>query len=184
MNRLLKKYREEVVPAMQEEFKYKTPMQVPRLDKIVINMGVGETTTNIKAIDFAEYAVRQIAGQKPLITKSKKAIASFKLREGLPIGCMVTLRREKMLSFADRLFSIALPRVRDFRGVPRRGFDGRGNYTLGVKEQIVFPEVAMDKLDKVRGMSVTFCTTAKTDEEGRALLEKLGMPFRKEVAKV
>ena len=179
MNRLNETYQKNVVPALMQEFKYKSVMQVPKLEKIVINAGVGETTQNIKAIQHAEYAMARISGQKPLITKSKKSIANFKLREGLPIGCMVTLRKTKMYNFLDRLIAVALPRVRDFKGVPKRGFDGRGNYTMGIKEQIVFPEIDIDKLDKVRGMDITFVTSAKTDDEARALLTQLGMPFRK-----
>jgi large subunit ribosomal protein L5 len=179
MKRVQEHYKSTVVPALMKEFKYSTPMQVPRLLKIVLNVGIGETTSNSKAVDFAVYGLTQISGQKPMVTRSKKAIAAFKLRENLPIGCMVTLRREKMYSFFDRLVSVALPRVRDFRGTPTRGFDGRGNYTMGIKEQIVFPEIVTDKLDKIRGMDVTFVTTAKTDEEGRALLTHLGLPFRK-----
>lgn len=179
MSRLQETYKNQVVKALMDEFKYKTPMQVPKLEKIVINSGVGETTQNIKAIQYAEYAITRISGQKPLITKSKKSIASFKLRQGLPIGCMVTLRKDRMYNFLDRLVSVALPRVRDFKGIPKKGFDGRGNYTMGLKEQIVFPEIDIDKLDKVRGMDITFVTTAKTDDEARALLKHLGMPFRK-----
>jgi large subunit ribosomal protein L5 len=179
MNRLNERYKKEIIPALTKEFEFSTPMQVPRLEKIVLNCGVGEATQNIKTVDFAVYALTQITGQKPLVNRSKKAIAAFKLREGLPIGVSVTLRSEKMWDFLDRLISVALPRVRDFRGVPTRGFDGRGNYTLGLKEQIVFPEVVIEKLDKVRGMDITFVTTAKNDAEGRALLTHLGMPFRK-----
>jgi len=182
MKRVQEHYKSTVVPALMKEFKYSTPMQVPRLLKIVLNVGIGETTSNSKAVDFAVYGLTQISGQKPMVTRSKKAISAFKLRENLPIGCMVTLRREKMYSFFDRLVSVALPRVRDFRGTPTRGFDGRGNYTMGIKEQIVFPEIVTDKLDKIRGMDVTFVTTAKTDEEGRALLTHLGLPFRKATA--
>lgn len=179
MNRVQERYNKEIIPALIKEFNFTTPMQVPRLQKIVLNCGVGEATQNIKTVDYAVYALTQITGQKPLVSRSKKAIAAFKLREGLPIGVSVTLRREKMWDFLDRLIAVALPRVRDFRGVPTRGFDGRGNYTLGLKEQIVFPEVIVDKLDKVRGLDITFVTTAKNDEEGRALLTHLGMPFRK-----
>jgi large subunit ribosomal protein L5 len=179
MNRVKEHYKNTVVPALMKEFKYSTPMQVPRLVKIVLNVGIGETTSNSKAVDFAVYGITQISGQKPMVTRSKKAISAFKLRENLPIGCMVTLRAEKMYNFFDRLVAVALPRVRDFRGTPTRGFDGRGNYTMGIKEQIVFPEIVTDKLDKIRGMDVTFVTTAKTDEEGRALLTHLGLPFRK-----
>ena len=179
MNRVRKRYQEEVVPALMKEFGYSSVHEVPRLEKIVLNCGVGEATQNSKAIQYSEYALRQITGQKPVVTRSKKAIANFKIRVGLPIGTSVTLRREKMFSFFDRLVSVALPRVRDFRGVPRRGFDGRGNFTMGLKEQIVFPEVDVDQLDKIRGMNITFVTTAKSDKEGSALLTQLGMPFRK-----
>ncbi len=178
MSRVQERYRKEVVPALMERFNYSSPMQVPRLLKIVLNNGVGEVTANSKAMDFAVYAMTQIGGQKPAVRRSKKSISSFKLRENLPIGCMVTLRNRRMYEFLDRLISVALPRVRDFRGIPPRGFDGRGNYTMGIKEQIVFPEVNIDKLDKVRGMDITFVTTASSDEEGRALLQQLGMPFR------
>jgi len=176
-------YKEKAVPALMSEFKYSTPMQVPRLEKIVLNCGVGEVTANSKSMDYAVYALTNISGQKPKVTRSKKAIAAFKLRQGLPIGCMVTLRKDRMWNFLDRLISVALPRVRDFRGTPRKGFDGRGNYTLGLKEQIVFPEISVEKLDKIRGMDITFVTTAKNDEESMALLTHLGMPFRKEVTK-
>jgi large subunit ribosomal protein L5 len=162
-----------------KEFGYSSPMQVPRLTKIVLNAGIGEATANSKAVDYAEYAMRQISGQKPVITKAKKAISNFKLKENQAIGCMVTLRGERMYSFLDRLISVALPRVRDFRGTPRKGFDGRGNYTMGLKEQIVFPEVNVDKLDKIRGMDITFVTSAKNDDEGRSLLTQMGLPFRK-----
>lgn len=176
--RLKKKYKEEIVKKLSEEFKYTSSMQVPRLTKVVLNTGVGETVTNPKAMQAVEYSMQQITGQKPLIRKSRKAIAAFKLRENLPIGCMVTLRNDRMYDFVDRLVSVALPRVRDFRGIPKKGFDGRGNYTMGLKESIVFPEIEMEKLDKVRGMDVTFVTTAKTDDEARALLTHLGLPFR------
>jgi large subunit ribosomal protein L5 len=179
MSRVLEHYTKNVVPALMEEFKYSSPMQVPRLLKIVLNSGVGDAVGNSKAIQFAEYALTQISGQKPVITRSKKAIAAFKLRVGLPIGTMVTLRRDRMYDFFDRLVAVALPRVRDFRGIPRRGFDGSGNYTMGIREQIVFPELDIDKLDKVRGLDITFVTSAKTDAEGRALLTHLGLPFRK-----
>lgn len=178
MTKLAETYEKKVVPALMEQFKYTSPMQVPRLLKIVVSSGVGEVTSNSKAMEYAVYALTQISGQKPMVTRSKKSIAAFKLRQGLPIGCMVTLRKKRMYDFLDRLISVALPRVRDFRGVPMRGFDGRGNFTMGLREQIVFPEVVMDKLDKVRGMDITFVTTAKTDEEGRALLTQLGVPFR------
>lgn len=183
MSRLLEHYRKNVVPVMVKDFNYKTPMQVPRLLKIVVNTGVGEVTTNSKAMEYVVMATTAISGQKPKVTKSKKAIAAFKLRAGLAIGCMVTLRREKMYSFLDRLITVALPRVRDFKGTPLKGFDGRGNYTMGLKEQIVFPEINMEKLDKVRGMDITFVTSAETDAEGMALLKALGMPFRHETVK-
>lgn len=179
MSRLLDHYRKSVTAELMKEFGFSSPMQVPRLKKIVLNAGIGEATGNSKAVDYAEYAMRQISGQKPVITRAKKAISNFKLKENQAIGCMVTLRGERMYSFLDRLIAVALPRVRDFRGVPRKGFDGRGNYTMGLKEQIVFPEVAMDRLDKVRGMDITFVTSAQNDDEGRALLTHMGMPFRK-----
>ncbi len=178
-NRVREHYNSAVVPALMKEFKYTTPMQVPKLQKVVLNVGCGEVTSNSKAVDFAVYGVTQISGQKPMIRKSKKAIAAFKLREGLPVGVSVTLRGARMYDFVERLFSVALPRERDFRGVPVKGFDGRGNYTLGLREQIIFPEILMEKLDKTRGMDITFVTSARTDDEGRALLTHLGMPFRK-----
>jgi large subunit ribosomal protein L5 len=174
-----KKYNDEVVPALMDEFKYKSKMQVPHLEKIVLNCGVGEAVVNGKAMDHVVYALTQISGQKPVVTRAKKSIASFRLREGMPIGCKVTLRSARMFDFFDRLVNVALPRVRDFRGTPTKGFDGRGNYTLGVTEQIVFPEVDIDKLDKIRGMDITFVTSAKTDDEGRSLLQNMGIPFRK-----
>jgi large subunit ribosomal protein L5 len=172
-------YENEVVPAMQKKFSYKNIMEVPKLDKIVINMGLGEAKENAKAIDNAVNDMTIIAGQKPIVTKAKKSIAAFKLRAGMPIGCKVTLRGEKMYSFANKLINISLPRVRDFRGVSANSFDGRGNYTLGVKEQIMFPEIQYDKIDKIRGMDIVFVTTAKTDEEARELLRLFGMPFKK-----
>jgi len=178
MSRLYDKYVQEVVPAMQEKFKYKSVMQIPRLEKVVINMGVGEVKENPKALDSAVNDLTIITGQKPIITKAKKSIANFKLRQGMNIGCKVTLRADKMYYFVDKLFNTALPRVRDFRGVSPNSFDGRGNYTLGVKDQLIFPEIEYDKVDKVRGMDIVFVTTAKTDEEGRELLRLLGMPFR------
>jgi large subunit ribosomal protein L5 len=178
-NRVHQRFISEIVPALTEKFKYGSPMQVPKLEKIVLNCGVGEGASNAKAIENTVYALRQITGQQPVVTKAKKSIAAFKLREGMSIGCKVTLRGQRMYDFFDRLVSVALPRVRDFRGTPKKGFDGRGNYTLGLKEQIVFPEVNLDKLDKIRGMDVTFVTTAQSDDEGRALLEELGLPFRK-----
>jgi large subunit ribosomal protein L5 len=177
MARLQEHYKNVVRPALVKEFSYKNPMQVPRLDKIVINMGVGEATQDQKKLQAAAADMTAIAGQKPLITKSRKSIANFKLRENLNIGCKVTLRRERMYEFLDRLISVALPRVRDFRGVSARSFDGRGNYALGLKEQIVFPEIDYDKMDSVRGMDIVICTTAKTDAEAKALLKGFDMPF-------
>jgi large subunit ribosomal protein L5 len=177
MVRLKQKYDDQVVPAMKSEFGYKNSMQVPKLEKITINVGLGEATQNIKALDSTVAEITAIAGQKPVITRAKKAIANFKLREGVPIGCMVTLRRDRMYEFLDRLIHVALPRVRDFKGVSDRSFDGRGNYSMGLREQIIFPEINPDKVEKARGMTVTITTTAKTDPEGRALLKHLGMPF-------
>jgi large subunit ribosomal protein L5 len=177
MARLKSKYQNEVVPAMMKEFGYKNSMQVPRLEKITINVGLGEATQNIKVVDTTVAEITAIAGQKPVVTRAKKAIANFKLREGVPIGCMVTLRRDRMYEFLDRLIHVALPRVRDFKGISDRAFDGRGNYSLGLREQIIFPEIQADKVEKTRGMTVSLVTTAKTDEEGRALLRLLGMPF-------
>ncbi len=179
MARLYEQYNKNIAKELLSERKYSSPMQVPKLKKIVLNMGVGETTQNSKVMDYAVYAMTHISGQKPVVTRSKKAIATFKLRKNLPIGCMVTLRGKRMYEFLDRLVSVALPRVKDFRGVSPVGFDGRGNFSVGIREQIVFPEVELDKLDKVRGLNITFVTNAKSNEEGRALLEKLGMPFRK-----
>ena len=179
MSRVKEHYDSVVVPKLVEEFKYSSRMQVPKLEKIVINSGVGEVVTNSKAMEYVQMAMAQITGQKPSLRKARVSIATFKLRQGMPIGCMVTLRGERMYSFFDRLVSVAMPRVRDFRGIPRKGFDGRGNYTMGIKEQIVFPEIEVDKLDKVRGMNITFVTSAKSDEEGRSLLGHLGLPFRK-----
>ena len=177
MARLKQKYQDEVVPAMMKEFGYKNPLQVPRLEKITINVGIGEATQNIKAVDATVAEITAITGQKPVVTRAKKAIANFKLRQGIPIGSMVTLRRDRMYEFLHRLIHVALPRVRDFRGVSDRAFDGRGNYSLGLREQIIFPEVQADKVEKTRGMTITLATTAKTDQEGRALLKALGMPF-------
>lgn len=177
MARLKQKYQEEVVPAMIKEFSYKNAMQVPRLEKITLNIGLGEATQNIKALDTAVVELTAIAGQKPVVTRAKKAIANFKLREGIPIGCMVTLRRDRMYEFLDRLIHVALPRVRDFKGISDRSFDGRGNYSLGLRDQIIFPEIQADKVEKTRGMTVSIITTAKTDQEGRSLLKLLGMPF-------
>jgi large subunit ribosomal protein L5 len=177
MARLQEHYQKVVRAALTKEFNYKNPMEVPRLDKIVINMGVGEAAQDQKKLQAAAADLTAIAGQKPLITKSRKSIANFKLRENLAIGCKVTLRRERMYEFLDRLVSVALPRVRDFRGVSARSFDGRGNYALGLKEQIVFPEIDYDKMDSVRGMDIVICTTAKTDAEAKALLKGFDMPF-------
>jgi large subunit ribosomal protein L5 len=177
MARLREHYEKVVRPALVKEFSYKNPMEVPRLDKIVINMGVGEATQDQKKLQAAAADLTAIAGQKPLITKSRKSIANFKLRENLAIGCKVTLRRDRMFEFLDRLITVALPRVRDFRGVSGRSFDGRGNYALGLKEQIVFPEIDYDKTDTVRGMDIVICTTAKTDAEAKALLKGFDMPF-------
>jgi large subunit ribosomal protein L5 len=177
--RMLDRYRREVVPGLMREFSLSNPMQVPRLQKIVVNMGLGEATQNAKLMDAAVEELTRITGQKPVVTRAKKSIASFKLREGVAIGAMVTLRRERMWEFCDRLVSLALPRVRDFRGVSPKAFDGRGNYTLGVREQIIFPEINYDRVDKIKGMNLTFVTSATNDEHGRALLRGLGMPFRK-----
>jgi large subunit ribosomal protein L5 len=179
MSRLKETYTKEIVPALTKQMGYKSAMQVPRLEKIVISVCTSEAVQNPKIINGIVEEVTAIAGQKAVTTKAKKAISNFKLREGLPIGVRVTLRRERMWSFLDRLQSLALPRVRDFRGLPPKGFDGRGNYNMGLKEQIVFPEINYDKVEKVRGMNITICTTAGNDNEGKALLEALGMPFRK-----
>ena len=176
--RLKRDYDERIVAAMTERFGYKNRMEVPKLEKIVINMGVGEATQDKKRVDSAAAEMERIAGQKPVVTKAKKSIAQFKLREGMPIGCKVTLRRERMYEFLDRLVTIALPRVRDFRGLNPRSFDGRGNYAMGLKEQIVFPEINYDSIDKVRGMDIIVCTTAHSDDEARALLKGLNFPFR------
>lgn len=176
--RFAAKYAKEAVPALQKQFSYANPMEVPKLQKIVVNMGLGQAVTNPKIIDSAVDELQAFTGQKPVVTRAKKAIASFKLREGIPIGAMVTLRRERMWEFLDRLVSVALPRTRDFRGVSRRAFDGKGNYTLGLKEQIIFPEIDYDRIDVIKGLNISFVTTAKTDEEGRALLQAMGMPFR------
>jgi large subunit ribosomal protein L5 len=171
-------YTEEVVSALMKHFNYTNIMQVPRLDKIVINMGLGEAIQNIKILDSALEEIAAITGQRPVITKAKRSIAQFKLRTGMPIGCMVTLRKERMYEFLNRLINVALPRVRDFRGLSPHAFDGRGNYSLGIKEQIIFPEIDYDKIDKIKGMNIVVVTTAKTDEEGRELLKLMGMPFR------
>ncbi|ABR32353.1 MULTISPECIES: 50S ribosomal protein L5 [Clostridium] len=177
MTRLQEKYQKEVVPAMIEKFGYKNIMEVPKLEKIVINMGVGEAKENQKVLESAVNDLTLIAGQKPVLTRAKKSVANFKIRENMPLGCKVTLRKANMFEFADKLMSIALPRVRDFRGVSSKAFDGRGNYSLGIKEQLIFPEIEYDKIDKVRGMDIIFVTTANTDEEARELLRFLGMPF-------
>ena len=178
MSRLRDKYQQEVVSALQKEFGYKNVMAVPRIEKIVVNMGLGEATQNAKIVETGADEVMRITGQKAVVTRSKKSIAQFKVRKGMPIGAMVTLRGERMWEFLDRLISVALPRVRDFRGVSPRGFDGRGNYTLGLKDQLLFPEIDYMKVDKARGMNISVVTTAKTDEESRKLLQLLGMPFR------
>lgn len=173
------KYTEDVIPALKEEFGYENIYQIPKLEKVVINMGVGEAVQNVKILDQAVKVLSQITGQKPVVTRAKKSIATYKLREGMPIGTMVTLRGEKMYDFLQKLISVALPRIRDFRGVSAKSFDGRGNYSLGLKEQILFPEINYDEVDTILGMNITVVTTAKTDEEARALLAKLGMPFKK-----
>lgn len=178
MARLKELYTKEIIPQLMKEFGYKSIMQVPKLEKIVINMGLGEAIQNVKILDSAEEEIRVIAGQKPVITKAKKSIASFKLRQGMPIGCMVTLRKERMYEFLDRLMNISLPRVRDFKGVSGKAFDGRGNYSLGIKDQLIFPEINYDKVEKVKGLNISIVTSAKTDEEGKTLLKLLGMPFR------
>ena len=177
MLRLKEKYNKEIAPAMMERFKYKSVMQIPKLEKVVINMGLGEVKENPKAIDAAIGDLTLITGQKPIVTKAKKSVAAFKVREGMNIGCKVTLRSDKMYAFVDKLLNVALPRIRDFHGVSANSFDGRGNYAMGVKEQLIFPEIEYDKIDKVRGMDVIFVTTAKTDEEARELLKLMGMPF-------
>ena len=178
-SRLYEFYRQECVPKMMQEFRYKSSMQVPKIEKIVVNLGLGEAIQNIKLLESASTELAAITGQKPVITRAKRSIAAFKLREGMPIGCMVTLRKNRMYDFFDKLVNVVLPRVRDFRGLSGKSFDGRGNYTLGIKEQIIFPEIDYDKIDKVKGMNITIVTTAPTDEEGRQLLALMGMPFRK-----
>lgn len=175
--RLKDKYEQEVIPALVEKFGYKNVMEIPRLEKIVINMGVGEAKENSKVLESATSDLELITGQKPILTRAKKSIANFKIRENMPIGCKVTLRKQQMYEFADKLMNVALPRVRDFRGISSKAFDGRGNYALGIKEQLIFPEVEYDKIDKIRGMDIIFVTTAKSDEEARELLRFLGMPF-------
>ena len=179
VSRLKEKYLQEVVPAMQKEFNYANPMQVPTIHKVVINIGMGEAIQNAKAMDAAVSDLATITGQRPVITRAKRSVAAFKLREGMQIGCMVTLRGDRMFQFLDKLLNVALPRLRDFQGVPADAFDGRGNYTLGLREQLVFPEIDYDKVDKVRGMEVSIVTTARTDEEGQRLLKLMGMPFKK-----
>jgi large subunit ribosomal protein L5 len=178
-SRLKEKYQQEVVPALRKEFDYKNPMQVPGVHKVVINIGMGEVIQNAKAMDAAISDLATITGQRPVITRAKRSVAAFKLREGMQIGCMVTLRGDRMYQFLDKLLNVALPRLRDFQGVSPEAFDGRGNYTLGLREQLVFPEIDYDKVDKVRGMEVSIVTTARTDEEGRRLLKLMGMPFKK-----
>jgi large subunit ribosomal protein L5 len=179
VSRLLEEYKNEIVPKLKKEFGYENVQQIPKITKIIVNVGAGEAVQNHKTLEFIVKDIKNIAGQQPVITKAKKSIAGFKLREGVPIGVKVTLRRQRMYEFLDRLVTVALPRVRDFKGVSRRSFDGRGNYTLGISEQIIFPEVDFDKTDKIRGLNITVVTTANTDEEARALLTALGMPFRK-----
>lgn len=179
MNRLKEKYQKEIVPSLVKKFNYTSVMAVPKVEKIVVNMGVGDAVGNPKVLDAAVEELALISGQKPIVTKAKKSIAGFKLREGMPIGAKVTLRGERMYEFLDKLVTVALPRVRDFRGVSKKSFDGRGNYTLGIKEQLIFPEIDYDKVNKVRGMDIVIVTTAKTDEEARELLTELGMPFQK-----
>lgn len=179
MARLREVYQQEVTPKLTEQFKYQSPMQIPQLSKIVLNMGLGEAIQNIKILDSATAELAQISGQKPVVTRARQSIAAFKLRKGMPIGCMVTLRGDRMYEFYDKLVNVALPRVRDFRGLSPKGMDGRGNYSLGIKEQIIFPEIDYDKIDKIKGMNITIVTTAKTDDEARTLLTLMGMPFRR-----
>jgi large subunit ribosomal protein L5 len=178
MSQLKERYEKEIAPKLQEQFGFKNPYQIPQLKKIVLNMGLGEAIQNMKILDSAVEELKAIAGQKPVITRAKKSIAAFKLREGMPIGCMVTLRRKQMWDFLNKLVNIALPRVRDFRGVSGKAFDGSGNYSLGIKEHIIFPEIDYDKIDKIKGLNVSIVTSAQTDEEGKALLKLLGMPFK------
>ncbi len=177
--RLKEVYTQELVPALMKRLELKNVMEAPRVEKVVLNMGLGEAIQNIKVLESAVEELTLIGGQKPVVTKAKKSIAQFKLREGMPIGCMVTLRRDKAYEFLDRLVNVALPRVRDFKGVSKKGFDGRGNYTLGIREQLIFPEIDLEKVDKVKGLNVTIVTTARNDEEGYALMESIGMPFPK-----
>lgn len=177
MSRLKKKYIEEVAPALMKKFEYKSPMQIPRIEKVVINVGCGDARDNAKALDSVVSDITAIAGQKAVVTRARKSVANFKIREGMPVGVKVTLRKERMWDFLDKLFNVALPRVRDFRGINPKSFDGRGNYALGVKEQLIFPEIDYDKIDKIRGMDIIICTTAQTDEEARELLTLMGAPF-------
>ncbi len=179
MARLKEQYEKEMLPELQKELQLKNKMEVPRVEKVVLNMGLGEAIQNIKVLESAVEELGYITGQKAMITKAKRSIAQFKLREDMPIGCAVTLRRDRAYEFLDRLINVALPRVRDFKGISPKAFDGRGNYTLGIREQIIFPEIDLEKIDKVKGLNVTIVTSAKTDEQGRALLKKMGMPFRK-----
>jgi large subunit ribosomal protein L5 len=178
MNRVRERYLKDVVPALKKEFGYANVMAIPRISKVVINMGLGEATSNAKIVDVASDELSRIAGQKATVRRAKKSIAAFKVREGMAVGAMVTLRGERMYEFLDRLVSVALPRVRDFKGVPDRSFDGRGNYSLGLREQVIFPEINLDKVDKIKGLTIVICTTARTDAEGKALLRGLGIPFR------
>jgi large subunit ribosomal protein L5 len=178
MSQLKERYEQEVAPKLQEQFAFQNPYQIPRVEKIVLNMGLGEAIQNMKILDTAVEELKAIAGQKPVITRAKKSIAAFKLREGMPIGCMVTLRRNRMWDFLNKLVNIALPRVRDFRGISGKAFDGNGNYSLGIKEHIIFPEIDYDKIDKIKGLNVSIVTSAQNDEEGKALLKLLGMPFK------
>jgi len=178
MSHLKAYYQETVVPKLKEKFNYSNPMQVPKIEKVVVNMGLGEAIHNIKIIDSAVEELKQISGQQPVVTRAKKSIAAFKLREGMPIGCMVTLRKNRMYDFLNKLINIALPRVRDFRGISGKAFDGAGNYSLGIKEQLIFPEIDYDKIDKIKGLNISIVTTAKTNEEGKELLKLLGMPFK------
>jgi large subunit ribosomal protein L5 len=178
MSRLHDMYQTEIIPKLRADFNYKNVMEVPKIEKVVLNMGLGEAIQNVKILDSAALELNAISGQKSVITKAKKSIATFKLRQGMPIGCMVTLRRAKMYEFLDRLMSVSLARVRDFKGVSGKAFDGKGNYTLGIKEQLIFPEINYDAVDKIKGLNITIVTSAKTDEEGKALLKYMGMPFR------
>lgn len=178
MARLREKYKNDIAPALAKEFEIKNPMAIPKIEKIVINMGLGEASTNAKVLDVATEELKSITGQKPVVTKAKKSIAAFKLRQGMSIGTMVTLRGERMYEFLDRLISVALPRVRDFRGISGKAFDGRGNYTLGIREQLIFPEIDFNKVEKTRGMNISIITTAQNDEQARSLLKSMGMPFR------